>query len=130
MEERIRILKMLEAGKINADEADKLLQSIDKQIKPMDMPQSRKPIFTKGSSKKLKIRVESNEGGSEKVNVSIPLSLAKLVSGFIPKEQQRTMEAQGIDLNTILGHIDELEAMGEDLVNVESDNEKIRIYIE
>ncbi|MFA5033552.1 MAG: hypothetical protein WC614_11105 [bacterium] len=128
MEERIRILKMLENGKINADEADKLLQSIDKKIKTVDMP--RKPIFTKGSGKKLKIRLESNEDGSKKVNISIPLSLAKLVSGFIPKEQQRTMEAQGIDLNTILGHIDELEATGEDLVNVESDNEKIRIYIE
>ncbi|MDD5529730.1 MAG: hypothetical protein PHX21_06830 [bacterium] len=127
MEERTRILKMLENGKINAEEAEKLLQSIDKKMETQDKP--KKIILTKGSGKKLKVRVES-EGGKENVNISIPLSLAKLVAGFIPKEQQRTMEAQGIDLNTILGHIDELEAMGEDLVNVDSDNEKVRIYIE
>ncbi|MDD2890093.1 MAG: hypothetical protein PHE49_05570 [bacterium] len=128
MEERARILKMLEGGKINAEEAEKLLQSIDKKMETPDKP--KKIILTKGSGKKLKIRVESNESGKENVNISIPLSLAKLVAGFIPKEQQRTMEAQGIDLNTILGHIEELESTGEDIVNVDSDNEKVRIYIE
>lgn len=126
MEDRIRILKMLEDGKINAEEAEKLLQSIDKKVKVGKECCAIIP----GKGKKLKIRVESKEGGNEKVNVSIPLSLAKLVANFIPKEQQKSMEESGVDLNTILGHIEELEATGEDIVNVDSENEKVRIYIE
>ena len=122
MEERIRILKMLEEGKINAEEAEKLLQSIDKKIKTGKECCAVAP----GKGKKLRIRVD----GDEKVNVSIPLSLAKLAANFIPKEQQKTMEESGLDLNTILGHIEELEATGEDLVNVDSEDVKVRVYIE
>lgn len=126
MEERMRILKMLEEGKINAEEAEKLLQSIEKKVPAV----KGCCTVSTGKGKKLKIRVEPKEGGKEKVNVSIPLSLAKLVTNFIPKEQQKEMEASGVDLDTILAHVEELEATGEDIVNVDSENEKVRIYIE
>lgn len=125
MEERARILKLLEQGKISAEEADKLLQSIDKKLRATA---SAEP--SRGKGKKLKIIVESKSEGGDNVNISVPLSLAKLVAGFIPKERQKTMESAGVDLGAILGHIEELESMEEDIVNVESGEEKVRIYIE
>lgn len=126
MEEKTRILKMLEEGKINAEEAEKLLESIEKKVPAVKGCCS----VSTGKGKKLKIRVEPKEGRGERVNVSIPLSLAKLVSNFIPREQMKKMEESGVDMDTILSHIDELEATGEDIVNVDSENEKVRIYIE
>lgn len=128
MEERARILKMLEEGKIKAEEAEKLLQSVDKKVKTT----GEASINSNGKGKKIRIKVESNEDSDEKVNVnvSIPLSLAKLVAGFIPKEHQESMESAGVDLGMILGHIEELETQGEDIVNVDTEDKKVRIYIE
>lgn len=113
---------MLEEGKINTDEAEELLDSIEKKVETGKPP-------TKIQGKKLKIRVESEDG--EKVNINIPLSLGKFLMRFIPPQQVGRLAGAGVDLEAILGHIDELENMDEDIVNVESeDGEKVRIYIE
>ncbi len=121
MEERKRILKMLEEGKINAQQAEELLNSIEKKV-------GGKRNTLKAKGKKLRVRVESEDG--EKVNISIPLSLAKLATRFISKAQHESLESAGVDLTTIVEHIEELENMEEDIVNVESDEEKVRVYIE
>ena len=125
MEERKRILDMLEQGKIDAKQADELLGSIEKKVGEEKIPAK---VRTKG--KKLRIVVKSKEEGGEHVNISIPLSLAKLVTNFIPKDKRESMESSGIDVGEILAHIDELEGLDEDIVNVDSGDEKVRIFIE
>jgi hypothetical protein len=120
MEERKRILKMLEEGKINAKEAEELLESIESKKEKTLKPKTR--------GKKLKIQVDSEDG--DKVNISIPLSLARIMSSFIPKSQGNSLKEKGIDIETILNHIDELEDIDEDIVNIEAEGEKVRIYIE
>lgn len=126
MKETVRILKMLEQGKLSAEEAEELLQSIDKKVEPEKSPGSPR---IKG--KKLKIKVESKGEDGDNVNISVPLSLAKLMARFVPKEQQKSIESAGVDLGAALEHIEELETMEEDIVNIESqDGDKVRIYIE
>ncbi|MCD5383442.1 hypothetical protein LR066_01600 [candidate division WOR-3 bacterium] len=121
MEERRRILKMLEEGKINTGQAEELLYSIEKKVEDTK-------VVKAVSGKKLRIKVESEEG--ENVNVCIPLSLAKIATHFIPKEKHKSLESSGVDIEAIIQHIDELGDIEEDIVNVESDGEKVRIYIE
>jgi hypothetical protein len=125
MEERKRILEMLEQGKIDAKQAEGLLESIEKKV-----GREKSPAKVRAKGRKLRVVVQSKEEGGENVNISIPLSLAKLVTKFIPKDKRESMKSSGIDVGEILGHIDELEGLDEDIVNVDSGDEKVRIYIQ
>jgi hypothetical protein len=125
VEERKRILDMLEQGKIDAKQAEGLLESIEKKV-----GQEKNPAKVRAKGRKLRVVVQSKEEGGENVNISIPLSLAKLVTKFIPKDKRESMESSGVDVGEILAHIDELEGMDEDIVNVDSGDEKVRIYIQ
>ncbi len=127
-DERMRILKMVEEGKINAAEAGLLLESMGDEIPESGEIVRKQPMSVKG--KKLRILV--TKPGSEKpsVNVKIPLRLVKWAERFIPEDAKREMDDQGIDLEEILGSLDELE--DESLVDVTDENtgEHVRVYIE
>lgn len=112
--EREKILKMLEEGKITADDALKLLDTIEPAAQA-------EPV--KRKSKMIRIRVTSD--GEEKVQVNLPISLAKMAlkvaSNFEPKVKE-------LDLDAI---IDEVESGFEGrLVEVTDDDDKVEIFIE
>ena len=104
-DEQVRILKMVEDGSINAKEAAELLDALK------DAPQDETPqgIFSgrKIWKKKLKILVVNGETGKPKVNIKIPLGLAKWVERFIPADAKQEMEQQGISLDEIFASLDE-----------------------
>ncbi len=93
-QERAQILKMLETGKISAEEAMRLLQAVEGSDR-----KSRTPVHR---AQWLRIRVE--EAGCEKVNVNVPLSLLGVVSKFIPEKQ---MQEHGVDLEALMEAIKE-----------------------
>jgi hypothetical protein len=66
-EDRLRILKMLEEGKIKADEAARLMEALDRT--------SARPTESDLRRKWLHIKVEKE--GRETVNVRVPLALLK-----------------------------------------------------
>lgn len=112
--EKEKILKMLEEGKITADEALKLLDTLEPAIQAE--PAKRK-------NKMIRIRVTSD--GEQKVAVNLPISLAKvalkMASNFEPK-------VRDLDLDSI---IDEVESGFEGrLVEVTDDEDKVEIFIE
>lgn len=112
--EREKILKMLEEGKITADDALKLLETLEPAAQPA--PASRK-------SKMIRIKVTSD--GEEKVTVNLPISLAKvalrMAANFEPK-------VKDLDFDAI---IDEMESGLEGrLVNVSDGDDRVEIYIE
>lgn len=142
MNEKMRILNMLKDGAITAEEAETLLNALEKPTAPaeeaiqMKDNRGRKP-------KKLRITVDA--GGEErrekaKVNVNIPISLIKtlgpIVKKSIPNDARKELDTQGIDLDAILSSIDMLVESGldEDIVNIDADDEnggaKVRIYVE
>ena len=146
-ESKMEILKMLQDGKITADEAAELLQALepsqivvkpddDRVIELMDDDYPEEEVEDeKGRPRKKKrprfLIIEVNKDGSKKVNVRIPLKLAKIASRFIPKHAHAQMKAHGMEgnLNELLAGLEELEP-GEDLINVndEDDDEQVRIY--
>ncbi len=127
MEEKMRVLKMVEEGKISAEEAADLLASLDS----LD-PEEHAVKQVKGGirGKKLRIVVTSLDSDRPKVNVKIPLRLVKWAEKFIPSDAKKEMDHQGINLDEILSSVDDLEQ--ETLVDVtdEDSREHVRIFIE
>lgn len=121
--EKERILKMLEEGKINADEAYRLLDTIEKKT-------------DEGKGRFFRIEVES--GGERKVNVKIPTVIAtklmkvggKLVSKFSTVASEK-LEEYDIDIEEILKSVeDELYDIPSTIIDIDEDGEKIKIWIE
>jgi len=98
--EKMRILEMIQEGKISAEEGLDLLNALSEQ--------SEHPVTnTEGRSNRF-LRVRVNGDKAKKVNVNIPLSLLRVAGklagygmGFIPKEAREEMEKQGVDLSQI-----------------------------
>lgn len=92
----------------------------------------KKKRYTEKISKKkkqpfLKILVESEDG--EEVDISIPLSLAKVALNFMPEEARETLNEQEINLEDILKKVeDDLE--DGTLVNIKDGENTVLIKIE
>jgi len=122
---RKKILEMLEKGTIKAEEALELLNAINDE-KEVVQPISKKH----GKAKFLRVRINANEKhGKEKakVNVNIPLSIAKKVTSFkglIPKSAKEEMKKEGIAIDDInlkeLIEAFEEGSMDENLVDIEA----------
>lgn len=99
-DEKMMILKMLQEGKISADEAAKLLESVDaggkKGDKAAETDESRK-----GQGKFFRVMITDTDTGKSRVNLRIPLSVlgigVKFGAQFAPQiggiEQEQIMDA-------------------------------------
>jgi hypothetical protein len=70
-EERMQILRMLEARQISADEAAKLLAALDASAAGTGSTES-------DQAKWFRVRVTDTQTGRSKVNVNIPMNLVNL----------------------------------------------------
>lgn len=121
-EERLKILKMLEEGKITAEEASTLLRALGGKRRP-----ASGAAGPGGSSRYLRIHVSDVASGKSKVNVTLPMGLVsagmRIAGRFAP-------EFEGFDMQ----EIEELLASGVNgkIVEVtdEEDGEMVEIYIE
>ena len=128
MEEKRRILEMVKEGKINAEEAARLLEALN----PSPEPQK--------SARKLKIQIFEEGRDKPKVNIAIPLKLAKFGMNFIPKNGRidAHLGSSNLDLSKVnWQEILEMAAAGETgelfYMEVDEDNGKnviIRIMVE
>ena len=76
-QERKQVLEMVRDGKLSVEEAQKILDAMnegDERMRSAASPR-RSPRF-------LRIRVKDEDGS--KVNLNIPLSLAKVMMRFVP----------------------------------------------
>ena len=121
-EERIQILKMLEKGTIDAKEANKLLTTMEKRDTEFTKPKtsSKKPKF-------IKILVEEN--GEEKVNISIPILLAKTALKIMPKKAKEQMQEENMNLDEILSQINDESGTGK-IVDINDDGDHVSISLE
>ncbi len=140
--ERRRILEMLAAGKITADEAEKLLEAVADRTG--GRPESQTAATVKTVPKYLRIQVEpagdaTNKG--ERVNIRVPLKLVKTgikLGSLLPESARgRVNEALGekglkIDVGKLDGEaVDELlSALTSLSIDVDDEKEKVRIFCE
>ena len=90
-EEKMRILKMLSEGKITPEEAEKLLNAVEKQTGSTG--NSGKTLLESMENKYLYVQVDPKEGKtSERVSVKVPFALLKAglnIAGLIPRKPRK-----------------------------------------
>lgn len=123
VEERMKVLKMIEEGKITAEEGTKLLAALD-----MGPRLGKGPVPPPvGAGRWLRIRVTDTTKGRPKVNVTIPMGLVniglKMGARFAP-------ETEGLDWQQIADAINS-GTVGKiiDVVD-EEDGEHVEIFVE
>lgn len=101
MNEKERILEMIEQGKINAKEGMELLSALDDTTQPIEIQKGTKVYKT------LKVLVIAEEGDVN-INVNVPLQLIKVlgsaftgVSSLVPDDAKQEIASHGIDLSAI-----------------------------
>lgn len=105
--EKMKILQMIQEGKLTSAEGLELLNALQESEKQETNQQVNR---TRDNSKDrfLRVRVSGDGTGIKKADVNIPLSLLKVATkfvnvgmGMIPKEARVQMEEKGIDLEKI-----------------------------
>jgi len=122
-EERMRILKMIEDGKISAEEGARLLSALNENRRGPG------PSFPRGAgaARWLRVRVTDVATGRSKATVQIPLALMesgmKIGAHFAP-------EVEGVDMPTIMEAL--RSGMTGKIVDVvdEKDGEHVEIFVE
>jgi len=122
IDEKRQILTMVREGKISVDEGLKLLEALESSA-----PGQPGGAGAGRPAKMLRVRVFDAEDNT-KVNVNIPLALAKVAMKFIPKNVADEIKEQDIDLDEILASITDA-TMGK-IVDIDSDQAKVEVYVE
>jgi len=118
-EERMRILKMLEDGKISAEDAAKLLDALA-GTRPADEGPA--------AGKKMRVKVTDPETGRQTVNLTVPIGLARFAIKFIPAKKKEQLLAEGIDVDSIVSQVMS-NNIGK-IVDIESKDGNVQISIE
>lgn len=125
-EERMKILKLIEEGKISADEGSKLLSALSDTRRGIPTP-PRPPGGGGGGARWLRIRVTDTRTGRSKASVQIPLALVdagmKIGAHFAP-------EVEGVDMSNVMEAL-RMGVTGKiiDVVD-ENDGEHVEIFVE
>jgi hypothetical protein len=123
MEERLQVLKMVEAGQISAEEAAKLLTALESPQEPAEVKSTQK--------RWLRVRVTDQRTGKRRVNINVPLGLVDLATRMgVRFGAQKAPELGEIDLNEIMAAI-KSGAEGK-IVDVEDEEkgEHMEVYVE
>ncbi|WKZ36020.1 MAG: hypothetical protein QY332_20620 [Anaerolineales bacterium] len=124
-EERMKILKLIEEGKISAEEGAKLLSALSDSRRGIPMPP--RPPGAGGPARWLRIRVTDTRTGRSKASVQIPLALVdagmKIGAHFAP-------EVQGVDMSNVMEAL-RMGVTGKIIdVTDEEDGEHVEIFVE
>jgi hypothetical protein len=121
-EERMQILKMIEEGKITAQDGAELLRALDQDKKPPSTP-----LRGASAPRWFRVRVTDIATGRAKVNVNIPMGLVnvgiKMGARFAP-------EVDSIDYDDIMSAIQSGQQGKIMDVTDEEDGERVEIFVE
>jgi hypothetical protein len=93
-EERMQILKMLEEGKINVEEAANLLSALEAGANKEQRSEQARPAGGR-KARWLRIRVTDEKSGQQRVNINLPIGIAgvamKMGAKFAPDIKEMDM---------------------------------------
>ena len=129
-DERIKILQMVQEGKISAEEAAELLEALDEGVRTDLTGSTSAPAEGAVVGRKprwFRVRVTDTDSGKPRVNVRLPLSMVsiglKMGSRFSP-------EIEGLDASELMRLIESGE-VGQ-IVDVQdsNDGEHVEVFLE
>ncbi len=130
-EERMKVLRMVELGKITAEEATQLLESLDDAPTSPKGPPPPVPgvpgVPSAASGRWFRVRVTDSRTGKLRVNVRLPVGVInaglKMGMRFVP--QMEGMDANAISTMINSGEIGQIVD-----VTDEEDGEHVEVFIE
>jgi SHOCT-like protein len=142
-DDRRSILQMLAEGKINADEAERLLSALERG-QPGPARAEAAPAGHSGAPKYLRLCVDSDEPGEDgptRINIRVPMALLRAgvrLASIVPPKVREQVNAElaksgvPLDINQIRPeNLEELVDQLNDLsVDVNQEKTKVRIYCE
>jgi hypothetical protein len=137
-EERGRILRMVASGEISPAEAEDLLSALEPPRQsenrpfgapgnPPPPPPQQTPMMRRNDGRNLVIQV--TEGAENKVNVRIPLGLARAASKFIPRNAKEYLAEYDMNIDQLVESLAAAEGSNT-LVEVEDGDNHVRIAVE
>jgi acetylornithine deacetylase/succinyl-diaminopimelate desuccinylase-like protein len=146
-EERARILRMVAGGKLSPEDAASLLEAVEPEPEPQVSSYSippEAPYTAHEGSVEREVRIRGREGhrsrppravviqikenGENKVNLRIPLGLARAAKKFIPRQAQNYLSGYEIDLQEFLDGANDME--GGTILEVKDGENRVLIAVE
>jgi hypothetical protein len=127
-EERMKVLKMVQEGKITPEMASELLKALDSSTHRPQAEDSANSVFPgKGNGRFFRVRVTDTGTGKTRVNVRLPLGM---VNAGIRMGMRFSPEVEGLDT----ARLAEALAAGEtgQIMDIydDEDGEHVEVYIE
>lgn len=131
-DERLRILKMVQEGKITAEEGIQLMEALDEQPAVQAGPQAQpepptEPAGHRGGGRWLRVRVTDTNTGKIRVNVRLPLNV---VSAGLKMGAKFSPEVEGLDMGMLTTYIRSGETGQIVDVYDDADGEHVEVFIE
>lgn len=127
MDEKLRILKMVEEGTITAEQAAELMSAMN-----VELPAPQTGLAKTGYDKKMfRIIVDSTTG--DKVKVQFPVGAIKKILKVTGKLPIPEKDLEGVDLSSMMDAISECleDEIDGDFVNVEAaDGTIVRVFVD
>ena len=126
-----QVLEMLNEGKINPEEAEKLIESLvsagtSTSLEDSPSSNNKKPL------KFLRVSVVDN---IDEIDIRIPIKLLRFGMKFsqvLPPEYRSRLEEHGIDLNSFRDYSDEelVDALADLSIKINDDTATVRVFAE
>ncbi len=124
-EERMRVLKLIEDGKVSADEGARLLAALEKSDRQARRRRRKAEDASARNGRWIRLRVSDSKSGKTRVNMTIPLALVNMGlavgARFVPDVADLDVEAIRNALHSGL--------QGK-ILEVNDDDELVEIYVE
>ncbi|HLJ68969.1 MAG TPA: hypothetical protein VKX16_16575 [Chloroflexota bacterium] len=130
-EERARILRMVAEGKLSPEEAADLLEALQprrESNQPAPVMPPEPPSLPGQRRRSRTVVIQIKEGGESKVDLRIPLSLAKAAGKFIPRKAQESLQSRDINILDFLE--DAAEAESGTILQVKDGEDRVLIAVE
>ena len=127
MDERLRILKMVEDGTITAEQAAELMKAMGVE------EESQVPAKSKAGYDKKMFRIIVDSVDGDKVNVQFPVGAIKKILKVTGKLPSADKDLQGVDLEQMMDAISECldDGLDGDFVNVEAaDGSTVKVFVD
>ncbi len=127
-EERMRVLKMVQEGKLSADQAAEILSALDgPSVAAAGGAETSQRFTTRGQGRWFRVRVTDTNSGKTRVNLRMPISV---VNAGLKMGMKFAPEVDGVEPEQLISLINSGE-LGQ-IVDVydEEDGEHVEVYIE
>ncbi|HSV87000.1 MAG TPA: hypothetical protein VLH85_10520 [Levilinea sp.] len=126
-EERLKVLKMVQEGKISAEDAIELLSILEEGRRRPPVPPAPPPGIGRRDNRWLRVRVTDTNSGKTRVNVRLPISM---VSAGVKMGMRFAPNVEGIDADQLMELIQSVETGQIVDVHDEEDGEHVEVFIE